>query len=71
MPKHIVYQPPSRKLVSEYVKQVCERLAQERGSSYLAPEVMSGFTEFLLIVGIILANRLNEHCEMEDKVAKK
>ncbi len=69
MPKHIVYQPPSRKVISAYAQLVCDRLAEQYGASYATPEVVSGFTEFLLVVAVMLAKRLNASCERENKVA--
>lgn len=66
MPKRIIYHPPSRQAVEQYVRTLCERLAQ-RDTSYLTPEITSGLSRFLQIATVIVAKHLTQESEEEDE----
>lgn len=64
----IVYEAPPCEVIEEYVRQACQRLAEERDPAYAKPEVMQGFADFLQVVAAIWAKHLNTLCEAEDNV---
>ncbi len=52
MAKRIIYHPPSRQAIEAYARIACEKLA-ERDVSYLSPDVVSGFAQFLQLTSTI------------------
>ncbi len=67
MAKRIIYHPPSRQAIEAYARKACEKLA-ERDVSYLSPEVVSGFAQFLQLTSTIWAKHLTAESEMEHKL---
>lgn len=64
-----IYHPPSREVVDQYVRKVCERLA-ERDIAYLSPPVLSGFARFMRVAADIVTKQLNDQSDtVEDEKA--
>jgi len=68
MPKRIIYSPPSRQVINDYARKVCERLAEKYGASYATPDAILGLSAFLQVSARIVTKHLNSSCEIEDKV---
>ncbi len=67
MTKRIVYYPPSRQTIEQYARKVCEKLA-EQDITFLQPEVIDGFTNFLVLATKIQAKYLTKRSETENKL---
>ncbi len=67
MAKRIIYRPPSRQAIETYARKACEKLA-ERDVSYLSPDVVSGFAQFLQLTSAIWAKHLTAERDMENKL---
>ncbi len=67
MAKRIIYHPPSRQAIEAYARKAGEKLA-ERDVSYLSPDVVSGFAQFLQLTSAIWAKHLTAEREMANKL---
>ena len=68
MPKHKVHHPSQHDIILDCAKEVCERLAQNYGPSYISQEVIYGVSGFLQVAVSILSEQAHTACETEDKV---
>ncbi len=67
MPKRIIYHPPSRRIIDEFVQQVSNRLSREQNPGYSSPDVIWGLARFLELAGSVLAKRLSEQNHNENQ----
>lgn len=70
MSKRVVYQPPSRKIIDDYARHVCERLAETYGSGFTKPEVIWGFAQFIEFTATVWAKHLSEQEQSDAKLDK-
>jgi len=66
MDRNIEYVPPSEEAIRQYVRTVCETLAQH-DSAFNSFEVRSGLTDYLKLVASIWAKKMNACAETEEK----
>jgi hypothetical protein len=70
LPKRILYIPPSRQVVFDYARAVCQRLAETKGENFTKPEVINGFAQYIQLVSKILVTHMNRSCEEGDNLAE-
>jgi hypothetical protein len=57
----IRYHPPPSNLVRQYSQDICEHIATFSSESFCHPELVSGLSRCLSIIGEILAQDLNSN----------
>jgi hypothetical protein len=55
----IEYLPPAPDAIYSYVRDICQKLAEQRDASYASPEIVRGLSDFMLLAGKIQAKHLN------------